>query len=641
MKLRIGISAFALSAFALALVWAMPLRSVAQTALESARWTEVDAALGAAAEQERRQQLIPSIAIGIVDSNGSRWQNAFGYSDAAKSRSSDVHDLYRIGPLAHLGLLESLSTPRPSVRNPASVPKRTLTYGEMAPYDDVRSAAPEMPRAADDYLYASVAELSDAALALLTKRAPPNQHDRSLDGHRVIEYEASSYGYVTDVSIYPDDGFAVIVLVALDSAYPAERRLQEFAARSVLAAKAGESAPHYPAPSDAPPASIARTIAGHYANGASSLEIRVVEGRTYLEAPDVAAELRRSGDRWILDDVLTGRDDVAVDTAAGNVTLGGVTYRRTARPRPAPPDEELSRLMGDYGERYSYLRIYERDGHTYVRIGPSDYEPLERMNGDLYRLARDPKRELQILRGRKGMPEAIRFEKTLWKRHDFGAETEAKIHASVREVPGLRENAWKATPPAAEPGRRAPDLVEVVRIEPGIKLDIRYATRNNFMGIAVYDEPRAFLQRPAAEALVRAHEKLGKEYGFGILIHDTYRPWAVTKMFWDATPPSEHDFVADPAKGSKHNRGCAADITLYDRASGEMLEMTGRYDETSARSVPMYVGGSSLQRWRRDVLKDALEAEGFAVYRYEWWHFDHQLWTQYPVMNVNFRDVPN
>jgi D-alanyl-D-alanine dipeptidase len=663
MTLKTGIYAFVASAFALAMpiaqaaagasarapagISAQAPAGISSTAISSnftqtlddARLADIRRALSAAVEQERSVQMIPSVAIGIVDTSGRRWQGAFGFSDAARARPADVHDLYRVGRIGQLGLLDTLKDRRPASRSKTSAPP-VYADAEMAPYDDVRSTVPTIQGVTDLYRYESVETLSDTAVALLRRPSLPTSSVRIFDGHRAVDYEASSLGHVTAVSLYPDDGFAVVVLVALDSAFPAERRLRDFAVRSILAGKSSGATPQYPAPSSAVPESIARAIAGHYANGASTLEVRIVEGRTYLEAPDVAAELRRAGDRWALDDVLTARDDVAVDAAAGDITLAGVTYHRALRPKPAPPDAELARLIGTYGTELSYLRIYERDGRAYVRIGPSDYEPLQRISSDVYSLAQNSKRQLRIERAQDGMPQSIRFDGRSWPRSDFGAEKEAKLHASVRQVPGLRENAWKAAPPAAEPGKRAPELVEVARLEPGIKLDIRYATTNNLMGLAVYDEPRAFLQKPAAEALVRAHERLGKEHGFGILIHDTYRPWAVTKIFWDATPPSEHDFVADPAKGSKHNRGCAADITLYDRATGETLEMTGRYDETSARSIPLYVGGSSLQRWRRDVLKDALEAEGFAVYRYEWWHFDHHLWTEYPIMNVKFRDVP-
>ncbi len=117
-------------------------------------------------------------------------------------------------------------------------------------------------------------------------------------------------------------------------------------------------------------------------------------------------------------------------------------------------------------------------------------------------------------------------------------------------------------------------------------------------------------------------------------MHDAYRPWYVTRIFWDAVPEHLRIFVADPSQGSRHNRGCAVDVSLYVRATGEIVSMPGEYDELSARSSPLYLGGTSAQRWRRDLLRETLEAEGFAVYPYEWWHFDYRDWRQYPVMNT-------
>ena len=118
-------------------------------------------------------------------------------------------------------------------------------------------------------------------------------------------------------------------------------------------------------------------------------------------------------------------------------------------------------------------------------------------------------------------------------------------------------------PPKDPNATRSPDLVELVKLDPTIKLDIRYAGSNNFLGKPVYKESRAFLQRPAANALLQAHRELAKS-GYGLLIHDGYRPWAITKLFWDMTSGLQREFVADPATGSKHNRGCAVDLTLYD-----------------------------------------------------------------------------
>jgi len=193
--------------------------------------------------------------------------------------------------------------------------------------------------------------------------------------------------------------------------------------------------------------------------------------------------------------------------------------------------------------------------------------------------------------------------------------------------------------PPREPGRfRQPDLVELTALDPGIKLDIRYATDRNFVGRPVYPEARAFLQRPAAEALVRAHRALAPD-GYGVLVFDGYRPWSITKLFWEVTPRDKRAFVADPRKGSKHNRGCAVDMSLYDLTTGQEAAMPSAYDEMSVRAYPDYPGGTPEQRARRDLLRAAMEREGFTVEPNEWWHFNYKDWRQYPILDVAFSQL--
>lgn len=193
-------------------------------------------------------------------------------------------------------------------------------------------------------------------------------------------------------------------------------------------------------------------------------------------------------------------------------------------------------------------------------------------------------------------------------------------------------------PPRDPSATRAADLVELIKLDPTIKLDIRYAGTNNFLGKPVYPEARAFLQRPAAEAVVRAHRALAP-HGYGLLIHDGYRPWAITKLFWDMTSGSQREFVADPATGSKHNRGCAVDLTMYDRATGTVVQMPGAYDEMTPRSYPDYTGGPPEARARRDLLRKVMEAEGFAVEPNEWWHFNYRDWREYPILDIAFSSI--
>jgi len=208
----------------------------------------------------------------------------------------------------------------------------------------------------------------------------------------------------------------------------------------------------------------------------------------------------------------------------------------------------------------------------------------------------------------------------------------------LRPVPELRAEALKANPPVEHGNFRKPELVELVKLDPTIKLDIHYASSNNFLGTPLYTQARAFLQRPAAEALVRANRKL-HEQGYGLLIFDGYRPWYVTKIFWDATPPKDHIYVADPAEGSRHNRGCAVDLTMFDLKTGKVVPMPSSYDEMSERAHSDYTGGTAEENANRARLRNAMEAEGFTVYPAEWWHFDYKDWRSYPIMNVRFEDL--
>ncbi|HMQ03257.1 MAG TPA: M15 family metallopeptidase [Pyrinomonadaceae bacterium] len=181
-------------------------------------------------------------------------------------------------------------------------------------------------------------------------------------------------------------------------------------------------------------------------------------------------------------------------------------------------------------------------------------------------------------------------------------------------------------------------LVELIGLDPTIRLDIRYATKDNFVGRKVYPEGRAFLQEPAATALVRVHQRL-KIDGKGLVVFDGYRPWSITKLFWEVTPAEKRRFVADPAKGSKHNRGCAVDLSIFSFVTGHLLPMPSGYDEFTERASPGYGGGSEEERRNRDTLRQMMESEGFTVNPNEWWHFDHVGWQDYPILDLGFDEI--
>ena len=311
-----------------------------------------------------------------------------------------------------------------------------------------------------------------------------------------------------------------------------------------------------------------------------------------------------------------------------------------ALPRDAP--SELERLIGEYRSGDAVLTVYEVDGALFADGLTMHQIPLRRLGGTRYAAAAAPNQaptalNFEIDRARRATAVVVAGNRL--EARDIGAEVVQKIRAGVQADQGrLRAAALSAKPPTEPAPKRAFDLVDLTSVDPGIKLDIRYASSNNFIGFPLYERPAAYMQRPAADALGRVERALAPK-GYGLLIHDAYRPWFVTKMFWDATPESSHVFVADPAQGSRHNRGCAVDLTLYDLKTGRAVEMTGRYDEMSPRSYADYVGGTSRQRWLRALLRQAMEAQGFVVYPEEWWHFDYKDWNDYAIGNATFAEL--
>ena len=181
-------------------------------------------------------------------------------------------------------------------------------------------------------------------------------------------------------------------------------------------------------------------------------------------------------------------------------------------------------------------------------------------------------------------------------------------------------------------------MIELRELSTSIKLDIKYAAADNFVGRPVYTEARAFMQRQAAEALVRVHDQLG-EQGLGLVIYDAYRPWTVTKLFWEVVREDQRAYVADPVKGSKHNRGCAVDLCIFDRKTGKTLPMPSGYDEFNERASPEYAGGTEAERKNRDLLRKLMEADGFTVNANEWWHFDYDGWQDFAICDISFSEI--
>ncbi|HXR39460.1 MAG TPA: M15 family metallopeptidase [Terracidiphilus sp.] len=323
--------------------------------------------------------------------------------------------------------------------------------------------------------------------------------------------------------------------------------------------------------------------------------------------------------------------------------FGGQYDPRSPAAAPAPLRPEWADYIGEYGWELGKFYVVEDGGELNILAGWFDFETIHPISADVFKLPLTGPHGAQTVTFQRDTAHAVtgvEIAGVVYKKRPFDTPGQVFHITPLKPVAELRKDALASTPPA-EPGNfRKPNLVELNKLDPTIKLDVRYATSRNFLGSPLYLEPRAYMQRPAAEAVVRASQRL-RQLGYGLLIHDSYRPWYVTKMFWEGTPPEKRIFVANPAKGSRHNRGCAVDLTLYNLKTGEPIRMTGGYDEMSERSYPFYPGGTSRERWHRDLLRHVMEADGFTVNESEWWHFDYKDWNEYPILNLTFEQLEN
>ena len=181
-------------------------------------------------------------------------------------------------------------------------------------------------------------------------------------------------------------------------------------------------------------------------------------------------------------------------------------------------------------------------------------------------------------------------------------------------------------------------LEEIIKAIPSIKLDIKYATKDNFSGVAVYNQAKAFARKPVIIALAKVQFELSKK-GLGLKVFDAYRPYAITEKFWKITPIDKKEFVANPKTGSRHNRGCAIDLTLIDLSTGKELDMPTPYDSFAKEASPTYDDIPTKQKQNRNLLIAVMENNGFKVIRNEWWHFDFKGWENYPLMDIPFQKL--
>ncbi|MDX9753847.1 MAG: D-alanyl-D-alanine dipeptidase [bacterium] len=186
-------------------------------------------------------------------------------------------------------------------------------------------------------------------------------------------------------------------------------------------------------------------------------------------------------------------------------------------------------------------------------------------------------------------------------------------------------------PLAVVTGEVPKNLVALHEIDPGLVIDLRYATPDNFLKKAVYPQNTAYIIDTVGQRLKEVNLALQAQ-GLRLKVWDAYRPLWVQKEMWQIL--SDPRFVADPRKGSIHNRGCAVDVTLVD-SQGQELEMPTPFDDFSEKTHHDYADLSEAALRNRAILRTAMEQAGFQILPTEWWHYEDPAWQDYPVLDVD------
>ena len=215
-----------------------------------------------------------------------------------------------------------------------------------------------------------------------------------------------------------------------------------------------------------------------------------------------------------------------------------------------------------------------------------------------------------------------------------GSDPSAIASTPTASTPTASTPTAMQAPPILAPPHLTPlpmgyRLIDIRSIAPDIVLDMRYATMNNFLNQAVYSKARCLLRNPVARSIQQAQDAL-KAQGYGLKLYDCYRPLSIQKAMWKIFPDGR--YVANPATGSRHNRGAAVDVTLVD-AQGRALEMPSEFDDFSDRAHRNSPAMTDIARNHVQILTNALEAQGLTTINSEWWHYDGPNWRHYGILN--------
>ncbi|MDZ4699725.1 MAG: serine hydrolase [Rhodothermales bacterium] len=494
--------------------------------------------------------------------------------------------------------------------------------------------------------------LSPAAIEAMWTRPPATARQQtpyglgfvvsSFGAERRMDIEDSFHGYTARLDILPDSKMGIALTANMANTNAVLERIASYAFALLRAEQAGAPLPAAPVTRRVHPA-LRDRFGGHYAGPAGEVTISEMAGELYVCQDIRRTRLRQSitGDSLWTDDRHAHGSIVSL-LPNGALQLAGDTYTRRDPPRPVLHNADLVSYVGVYKNDVHDLFILEREGQLFTLLDWIRYFPLAPDDAASFTFPDEGMfggETVSFVRDAAGKVVAVTLANMTFER---APDPVYPIAATPLPVPQsldrLIQEARTASPPVDAANMKPPELVDIAIVDPLLNLDIRYAHNDNILGQAIYEEPRALLQKPVSDALFRVQAAVRRD-GYGLIIFDAYQPWHLSRVLWQAAPDSLKHFFAEPSVGSSQNRACAVALNLYDLDSGSPMAMPTEVGALTPEASASYPITDNQLRWNRDFLRTVMEAEGFAVHPYTWWMFEHTGCAGYPILNESFSSI--